>query len=149
MRLLNRRNMRINIAKRTARKRYLVYTTDDFGKPAVDPTRVFASPQPQNRHFRGPVEKVGLTDGTTVADQNYRNQSEAICAVRNVEPRACRANGSAPNAVARLRFAVRNVAPRLQPTPSSAPIAAPRLQLSHGRALIRLQSHLQPRKRFA
>src|SRR5215472_2282810 len=61
MRLLNRRNMRINLAKRTARKRYLVYTTDDFGKPAVDPTRVFASPQPQNRHFRGPVEKVGLT----------------------------------------------------------------------------------------
>src|SRR5215472_502471 len=60
MRLLNRRNMRINLAKRTARKRYLVYTTDDFGKPAVDPTRVFASPQPQNRHFRGPVEKVGL-----------------------------------------------------------------------------------------
>src|SRR5262250_3370870 len=63
MRLLNRRNMRINLAKRTARKRYLVYTTDDFGKAAVDPTRVFASPQPQNRHFRVPVEKVGLVVG--------------------------------------------------------------------------------------
>src|SRR5215470_1943209 len=66
MRLLNRRNMRINLAKRTARKRYLVYTTDDFGKAAVDPTRVFASPQPQNRHFRVPVEKVGLARQTII-----------------------------------------------------------------------------------
>ena len=90
-----------------------------------------------------------LKDGTTVPDQNYRNQSGAICAVRNVEPRAYRANGSARNAVARFQFAVRNVAPRLQPTPSFALIAAPRLPLSRGRALIRLQSHPRPRKRFA
>ena len=88
-----------------------------------------------------------LKDGTTVPDQNYRNQGGAICAVRHVEPRACRANGSARNAVARFRFAVRNVAPRLQPTPSFALIAARRLPLSHGRALIRLRSYSLDRER--
>src|SRR5215471_9609621 len=97
----------------------------------------------------GPISNYQEFRFTYVADQIYRNQSEALCAVRNVEPRACRANGSARNAVARLRFAVRNVAPRLQPTPSFALIAAPRLPPSHGRALIRRQSHPRPRKRFA
>jgi len=41
-------------------KRYLVYTTDEFAKRAIDPTRVFAFPQPKNPCSEAPVEKVGL-----------------------------------------------------------------------------------------
>jgi hypothetical protein len=41
-------------------ERYLVYTTDEIAKRAIDPTRVFAVPQPQSPSSEAPVEKVGL-----------------------------------------------------------------------------------------
>ena len=44
-------------------ERYLVYTTDEIAKRAIDPTRVFAVPQPQSPSSEAPVEKVGLTAG--------------------------------------------------------------------------------------
>src|SRR3954466_6121663 len=52
--------MRIKLAQTNSKKRYLVFTTDDARKRAVDPTRLLAYSQPQNRYFRARVEKVGL-----------------------------------------------------------------------------------------
>src|SRR6516225_8543872 len=45
-------------------ERYLVYTTDEIAKRAIDPTRVFAVPQPQSPSSEAPVEKVGLAPGS-------------------------------------------------------------------------------------
>src|SRR4051812_13489049 len=53
--------MRIKLAQTNSKKRYLVFTTDDARKRAVDPTRLLAYSQPQNRYFRARVEKVGLS----------------------------------------------------------------------------------------
>src|SRR6266436_1898241 len=47
-------------ADRHHRKRYLVYTTDDLRSRAVDPTRVFGPPPPENRRSSAPIGKVGL-----------------------------------------------------------------------------------------
>src|SRR3954466_8705980 len=57
--------MRIKLAQTNSKKRYLVFTTDDARKRAVDPTRLLAYSQPQNRYFRARVEKVGLAVTTS------------------------------------------------------------------------------------
>jgi len=61
-----------------------------------------------------------LKDGTTVADQNYRNQSGVTCAVRNVAAIIAKVAASAEAAVRSLGLCVLNAAPPTKRTKTSA-----------------------------
>jgi hypothetical protein len=66
-----------------------------------------------------------LKDGTTVADQNYRNQSGTICGVQNATAIIAKAENSVQLAVRRSLLPAPSVALQISRTKGSAVNAVP------------------------